>query len=57
MFPNGALVTDHFAAVKLGHQAAPELVNVLLEQGIHAASMFPGHVGVCELVRELMRQG
>jgi hypothetical protein len=48
-------VDNHIAQILLAHEHAPRLQRVLRDQGIHGASLFPGHVGVLELVREVFR--
>jgi hypothetical protein len=49
------LVDNHLAVVALPPTCAAELTRVLRDQGIHAASLFPGQVGASELVREVFR--
>jgi hypothetical protein len=48
-------VDNHMAQIVLGHEHARRLLRVLREQGVHGASLFPGHSGVLELMRELFR--
>lgn len=49
------LVDNHFAQLVLLHEHAMELLRELRDIGIHAATMFPGHLGILELMRELFR--
>lgn len=49
------MLDNHFTEIVLGHEHAPRLLRVLRDQGIHAASLFPGHAGISELVREVVR--
>ena len=47
-------VHNHFVAVTLPWAKAGELLRSLRDQGIHAATAFPGQRGVAELVREVL---
>lgn len=55
--PLGALgrrgVANHLAQVLLPHEHAARLLRTLRDQGVHGASLFPGHLGVLQLVREV----
>jgi hypothetical protein len=48
-------VDNHMAQLLLGHEHAGRLLRVLRDQGVHGASLFPGHPGVLELMRQLFR--
>jgi hypothetical protein len=44
---------NHFLRITLPWSESPELLRTLRSQELHAASIFPGYVGVAELVREV----
>jgi hypothetical protein len=52
-YPRNRSLDDHFLKITLPWSEARELLRVLRSQEIHAASIYPGHVGVAELVREV----
>jgi hypothetical protein len=52
----GCLVDNHLIAVTLPWAHAIQLLRTLRDQGIHAASVYPGQYGVAELARELLSE-
>jgi hypothetical protein len=54
-FVGSRLVDNHLAQILLPHEHAARLLRTLRDQGVHGASLFPGHLGVLELVREVCR--
>lgn len=49
----GRAIDNHFLRFTLPWQLAGELLRVLRAQELHAAAIYPGHLGVAELVREV----
>jgi hypothetical protein len=47
-------IDNHFVAVTLPWEKSGELLRSLRDQGIHAATAFPGQHGVASLVREVL---
>lgn len=47
-------IANHFVAVTLPRSKAGQLLRSLRDQGVHAATAFPGQRGVAELVREVL---
>jgi len=47
-------LSNHLIAITLPWTKAPQLLRTLRDQGIHAATVFPGQPGVAELVREVL---
>jgi hypothetical protein len=54
-FPMNNVIDNHMSQVLLAHEHAPRLLRTLRDQGVNGASLFPGHAGVLELMRELFR--
>lgn len=47
-------VDNHFVCITLPWSKAGDLLRALRDQGVHAATAFPGQYGVAELVREVL---
>ena len=47
-------VDNHLMAFSLSQNHATTLLRALRDQGIHAATMYPGQKGILELVREVL---
>jgi hypothetical protein len=54
-FVGSHLVDNHLVQILLPHEHAARVLRALRDQGVHGASLFPGHLGVLELVREVFR--
>ncbi len=52
--PQARMINNHFLAITLPWGRAGGLLRVLRDQGIHAATAFPGQHGVAGLVREVL---